>query len=109
MINIWVCKKEYQMSTQGDQPEEVEPQETESGQKKGEDKKLWPREPLRAEDEKASAEIERHLWPEGEPEDEEKKIWPRETLREEDEKTSAEIERELWSEEENKGGESKKK
>jgi hypothetical protein len=108
MINIQICKKEFVMSTQSNTPENT-PQEKDSGKVK-EDKKLWPREPLRPEDEKASAEIERHLWPEGEAEgEEEKKIWPREPLRAEDEKAKAEIERELWSEEENKEGKPKKK
>jgi hypothetical protein len=97
------------MSTQGNKPDKDERQEKESGSEIDEEKKIWPRESLREEDEKASAEIERHLWPEGEPEDEEKKIWPRESLREEDEKTSAEIERELWSEDEKKGDVQKKK
>jgi hypothetical protein len=70
---------------------------------KEEDKKLWPREDMRAEDEKANAEVERHLWPEGDvKEEEEKKIWPREGERGKDEKASAEVERDLWTEDEEK-------
>jgi hypothetical protein len=96
------------MNTPNSTQDENKPQEKESGKIKEEDKKLWPREPLRPEDEKASTEIERHLWPEEEVKDEEeKKIWPREPLRPEDEKAEAEIERQLWTEEE--GEEEKQK
>jgi hypothetical protein len=98
------------MNTPNHMQDEDKPQEEESGKVKEEDKKLWPREPLRPENEKASAEIERHLWPEEEVEDEEeKKLWPREAMRPEDEKADAEIKRQLWSEEEKKAGKPKKK
>ena len=51
------------MNTLTNKPDEIEPQEKESDKKKiEEDKKLWPRDPLREEDEKASAEKERELW-----------------------------------------------
>ena len=92
------------MNTQSNAPDEIEPQEKSGDENKEEDKKLWPREPMRAEDEKASAEIERHLWPEGEAEaeEEDKKLWPREKLRDKDEKASAEVERTLWDEDEKK-------
>jgi hypothetical protein len=97
------------MNTLTNMPDEIEPQEKESDKKIEEDKKLWPRDPLREENEKASAETERHLWPEGEAEEEEdKKLWPRDPLREEDEKASAEKERELWTEDEKKEEEKKK-
>ena len=51
------------MNTLTNKPDEIEPQEKESDKKKiEEDKKLRPRDPLREEDEKASAEKERELW-----------------------------------------------
>jgi hypothetical protein len=106
MMYIQVCRKEFVMST---------PQKNNPPKKVGskeEDKKLWPREDMRTEDEKANAEVERHLWPEGEvkeEEEEEKKVWPREGLRKEDEKADAEVERDLWTEDEGKKKEQPKK
>ena len=98
------------MNTLTNMPNEIEPQEKESDKKVEEDKKLWPRDPLREEDEKASAETERHLWTDGEADEEQKdkKLWPRDSLREEDEKASAETERHLWTEGEKKEEQKKK-
>jgi hypothetical protein len=54
-------------------PDEIEPQEKEGDKKIEEDKKLWPRDPMREEDEKVSAEKERELWTEDKNKEEEKK------------------------------------